>query len=65
MMTASRWGYASQSLWSGRDSKGAIAISDAIASLLLHENELNKIVFERTQKDGEVGPITSFLAQFV
>jgi hypothetical protein len=65
MVTASRWGYTSQSLWSERDSIGAIAISDAIASLLLHKNELNKIVSERTQKDEEVRPIPSLLAQFV
>jgi hypothetical protein len=64
MVTASRWGFASQSLWSGRDSIGAIAISDGIASLLLHTNELNKIVSERTRKNEEVGPIPSLLAQF-
>jgi hypothetical protein len=38
---------------------------DAIASLLLHENEVNKIVFERTRKDEEVGPFPSLLAQII
>jgi hypothetical protein len=41
-----------------------LAISDAISSLLLHINEPNKVDSERTQKDEEVGPITSVLAQF-
>jgi hypothetical protein len=35
---------------------------DAIASLLLHENELNKVDSERTGKDEEVGPFPSLLA---
>jgi hypothetical protein len=37
-----------------------------IASLLLHENEPNKIYSERTRKDEEIGPIpTSLPAQIV
>ena len=42
-----------------------LAISDAIASLLLHINEPNKVDSERTRKDKEVGAIPSLLAQFV
>jgi hypothetical protein len=42
-----------------------LAISDAIASLLLHINEPNKVDSERTRKDEEVGPIPRLLAQSV
>jgi hypothetical protein len=42
-----------------------LAISDAIASLLLHINEPNKVNSGRTRKDEEVGLIPSLLAQFV
>jgi hypothetical protein len=38
------------------------AISDAIASVLLHINEPNKVDSERTRKDEEVKPIPSLLA---
>jgi hypothetical protein len=41
------------------------AISDAIASLLLHKYETNKMDSKRTKKDEEIGPIPIFLAQFV
>jgi hypothetical protein len=41
------------------------SISEAIASLLLHKNEQNKIDSERTRKDEEIEPIPDLLAQFV
>jgi len=41
------------------------AISDAIASLLLHKNEQNKIDSERTQRGEEAGPKPILLAEFV
>jgi hypothetical protein len=37
-----------------------LVISDAIASLLLHRNEPNKIDSERTKKMKRLGPIPSF-----
>jgi hypothetical protein len=43
----------------------SLATFNAIASLLLHENETNKIYFERTRKDKEIGPTPSLPAQFV
>jgi hypothetical protein len=42
-----------------------LAISDAIASLLLRINEPNKADSERTRKDEVVGPIPRLLAQSV
>jgi hypothetical protein len=41
------------------------AIFDAIASLLLHIDKANDVDSKRTKKDEVVGPIPSFLAQFV
>jgi hypothetical protein len=58
-------GYALRSLWSGQGSLGALhglANINAIASLLLHINEPNRVDSERTQKDEEVGPFHSLLA---
>jgi hypothetical protein len=42
-----------------------MAISAAIASLLFHINEPNKVDSKRTKKDEEVGPIFSLLAKFI
>jgi hypothetical protein len=42
-----------------------LAISNAIASLLLHKNEPNKIDSERTRRDEEAGPNPILLAEFV
>jgi hypothetical protein len=42
-----------------------LAISNAIARLLLLINEPNKVDSERTKKDEEIGPIPSLLAEFV
>jgi hypothetical protein len=42
-----------------------LAISDAIASILLHKNERNKIYSKRTKKDKEIALIAGLVAQFV
>jgi hypothetical protein len=42
-----------------------LATTDAIASLLFHENESNEIDSERTKKDEEIEPIPNFAAQFL
>jgi hypothetical protein len=41
------------------------AISYAIASILLHKNEPNKIYSESTKKDEKIGPIPNLIAQSV
>ena len=41
------------------------ATSNAIASLLLHKNEPNRVDSKRARKDEEIGPIPSLPAQFV
>jgi hypothetical protein len=53
-------------LW--QDSLSALhgsATSNVIASLLLHENETNKVDSKKARKDKEIGPIPSLPAQFV
>jgi hypothetical protein len=42
-----------------------LATTNAIASLLFHENESNEIDSERTKKDEEIEPISSLAAQFL
>jgi hypothetical protein len=39
--------------------------SDAIASILLHKNEPNKMYSESTKKDEKIGPILNLIAQSV
>jgi hypothetical protein len=42
-----------------------LATSNVIASLLLHENETNKVDSKKARKDKETGPIPNLPAQFV